>query len=82
MIATVAIMTAVDADSDEWNANATIKKKRSRGDGRAREALQGQQSSSDDVEENVGATRRALMQQKEWSRRPRVAPTQRGARHQ
>jgi hypothetical protein len=43
------------------------KQKELRGNGQAREALRGQQSSSNDVEENMGAMRRALTQQKQWS---------------
>jgi hypothetical protein len=62
-IAMVAIVTAVDADSDEQNANATIKKKKqSRGDRRAREAPRGRRSSSNNVKEDMGATRRASTQ--------------------
>jgi hypothetical protein len=55
-IATIPIVTAVDADSDKRNANATIKKKRLHGDRRAPEAPQGQRLLSDNAEENVGAT--------------------------
>jgi hypothetical protein len=74
-IATVAIMTAVDANLDERSAIATIKKKQSRGNRRAQEAPRGQQSSSDNVKENVGALQRASTRQKEWLQRPRAAPT-------